>query len=77
MNDDCVFCKAKGPHPVTLKVPIATRNLLIEPACCEECWDILWIMLQDVPWLRYQITQYQSKARHRNYNIEGCWVGGY
>lgn len=72
--DDCLICHAPGPHPINLTPPVLTRNMQYQPPCCPNCWEYLFAMLQDLPWIRYQISQYQLKLNHRGYDPTGCYL---
>lgn len=60
------------PPEVSLYPPIAGRNGAYLPGSCRDCWNTLFTMLNDLPWLRHEISQYKPKTDGR----AGYWPDG-
>lgn len=61
---------------VQLPPPIGSRDTRYHLPACNACAGKLLVMLWDLPWLRYQMTQYrQVLPGTKNYNPEGVYFG--
>jgi hypothetical protein len=74
----CCLCRRRpdlyqpifDPRP-----PLLSRNIAHPEVVCPDCWDTLSHMITDLPWLRYQITQYVTPYSRRSYGPDGYYFG--
>lgn len=73
-REKCILCLTNDAETF-LPSPIASRDTRYQPPACNDCQSRLFVMLWDLPWLRYQITQYREVRGTRNYDPNGVYFG--
>ncbi len=77
LPDRCPICMRrpdKAPPIVSLPVPLLSRNALYPAAVCSECNYKLFLMFNDLPWIRYQLSQYVVPAGRPGYGPDGSYI---
>lgn len=73
-REKCRLCQIADAE-TQAPVPIGTADARYPLVVCNNCLGDLFYMLWDLPWLRYQMTQYRRPAGMRNYTPDGRYFG--